>query len=261
MNSPFPGMDPYLEQPDAWHDFHEQFCVDCRGLLVPQLGSEYFATLDDHVYIHELPADERRLLGRSDVSVATIGLKSEASEISTVTIAAPAIGRVELEFDVERESFIEIRDRDSKRLVTIIELLSPANKLSGSDREAYLAKRREILSSEVHFVEIDLLRCGSRMPIFDLPDCDYCIMVSRADERPDVGLWPLRLRDELPNVPVPLSRPDETIELDLGAAFRKAFASAGYGGYIYEGEPEPKLTQDDAEWAEAILRRAGIHSG
>lgn len=260
MNSPFPGMDPYLEQADAWHDFHEQFCMDCRSLIVPQLKAEYFATLGDHVYIHELAADEHRLLGRSDVSVASGGTSSESTVVSTVTIAAPAIGRVELEFDIERESFIEIRDRGSNRLVTIVEMLSPANTLPGPDREAFLAKRREILSSHVHYVEIDLLRCGPRMPFLDLPECDYCVMVSRAELRPAVGLWPLRLRDELPKISVPLSHSDEDIELDLATAFRKAFESAGYGGYIYKGSPEPKLNQDDTVWAEALLRGAGLHN-
>lgn len=260
MNSPFPGMDPYLEQPGAWHDFHEQFCMECRAMLVPRLGSDYFAKLDDHDYIHELAANDRRLLGRSDISAASDGSSEAGPNPSTATISAPVVGHVELEFDLERESSIEIRDRESQRLVTVIELLSPANKRPGGDREAFLAKRREILNSDVHLIEIDLLRGWQQMPVADLPECDYCVMVSRSESRPAVGLWPFRLRDELPKIPVPLSRSDEEVELDLSAAFRTAFDSAEYGRYIYRGTPDPPLSSGDESWATELLRTEGIQT-
>jgi len=258
MPSPFPGMDPYLEQFSAWHDFHEQFCLDCRTLLVPQLGERYFAKLDEHVYVHEVEPEDRRLLGRSDVSVAKDAPGQQHEGTAATTISAPFVGHVTLQVDVERESSIEIRDRDSLRLVTVIELLSPAKKRPGGDREQYLAKRRQILNSEVHFIEIDLLRGWSRMPIDELPDCDYCVMVSRSEDRPAVGLWPLRLRDELPTIPVPLSQPDDDVQLDLGRAFRTAYESAGYARFIYQGAPDPPLSADDAAWADDLLRQAGV---
>ena len=106
--------------------------------------------------------------------------------------------------DIERISYAEIRDTRDWQLITVIELLSPANKYSGSDREQFLAKRGELLSSHVHYVEIDLLRGGPRLPARKLPDCDYYVLVSRAELRPDAGIWPIGLRERLPIVPIPL---------------------------------------------------------
>jgi len=257
MPSPFPGMNPYLEQPGTWHDFHEQFCVVCRTLLVPRLVPGYFARLEEHLYIHELPAEERRFLGRADVSI-TQHHRSGSADAITSTISAPVIGHIDIGVDVESESFIEIRDRDSRRLVTVIEFLSPSNKQPGADREQYLGKRRQLIKSHVHFVEVDLLRGGPRMPVRDLPPCDFYVMVSRYENRPDVQLWPIQLRDPLPEIPVPLSGPDEAATLDLQAALQNSYDSAGYVDYIYEGTPDPPLAEADAAWASEILNQAGI---
>jgi hypothetical protein len=41
MASPFPGMNPYLEQDDVWDDFHGAFTVTARGALVEQLPANY----------------------------------------------------------------------------------------------------------------------------------------------------------------------------------------------------------------------------
>ena len=66
--------------------------------------------------------------------------------------------------DVERVRYLEVRDREGREVVTVIELLSPSNKRAGDDRESYLAKRRELLRSPAHLVEIDLLRGWTPMP-------------------------------------------------------------------------------------------------
>ena len=106
--------------------------------------------------------------------------------------------------DVERHSYLEIRDRENRQLITVIELLSPSNKKLGSDRDQYLAKQHQLLSSTANLVEIDLLRGGPRMPWLDMPVCDYCVVVSRVAERPRAGIWPIQLRERLPLIPVPL---------------------------------------------------------
>ena len=102
------------------------------------------------------------------------------------------------------ESFIEIRDRETREVVTVVELLSPTNKAPGSDREQYLGKRKVLLAGNTHVVEIDLLRSGQRAPVGEMPECDYVVMVSRSYERPRVELWPLALSDPLPTIPIPL---------------------------------------------------------
>jgi hypothetical protein len=118
-----------------------------------------------------LAHEERRLIGRADVEVSD-RTPAEARTGQVGVLAAPA--RVELPpaIDVERLSFLEVRDRKSRQVVSVIELLSPSNKAIGSDRDQYVNKRTQLLSSPVHLVEIDLLRGGPRMPFFGLPTCD-----------------------------------------------------------------------------------------
>jgi hypothetical protein len=130
-------------------------------------------------------------------------------------------------------------------------LLSPSNKTS--DREQYLAKRRQFLASQVHLVELDLVRGGPRLPLQNLPKCDYYAIVSRAEERPRVGLWPLRLRDRLPVIPIPLRSHEPEARLDLQEVLHLVYDAAAYEDYIYKGEPEPRLRPADAKWARQFV--------
>jgi hypothetical protein len=244
-------MNPYLEQDRAWHDFHGRFCMRIAEVLTPQVRPRYIVKFDEHVYIHELPAGARYFLGRSDVSVARMPA-SVSSPPGAAVLEAPAQVRLPA-VDIERISYVEIRDRDSWQLVTVFELLSPSNKKPGPDREQYLAKRGQLLASAVHFVELDLLRGGPRMPLEDLPACDYYAMVSRMEKRPRADLWPLRLRDRLPRIPIPLSDSHPSAWLDLRAALDHVYDAAGYEDYIYLGEPQPRLSAEEAEWARQFV--------
>jgi hypothetical protein len=257
MPSPFPGMNPYLEQEDVWHDFHERFLPHVAEWLVPQVRPAYIVKLDEHIYIHELPAEERRFLGRADDSVTDSGAPPMSRPTADV-LQAPAYGRVPPGIDVERHAFIEIHDRRSRELVTVVELLSPSNKRAGADREQYLAKRWQLVTSPVHLVEIDLLRGGPRLPLEDLPECDYYVLVSRAEDRPRVGLWPLRLRDRLPVVPVPLRAPTPDARIDLQEVLNRLYDAAGYQDYIYTGTPQPPLHPQDAGLGTAIRPTAPV---
>src|SRR5262249_52437060 len=143
MASPFPGMNPYLEQEDVWHDFHERFIPHVADLLVPQVRPGYIVKLDEHVYIHELSGEERRFLGRGDVTLAR-SEATAAAQPGVAVAAATAYGRVPMLVDTERHAYVEIRDRRNRELVTVIELLGPTNKKPGPDREQYLAKRRQL---------------------------------------------------------------------------------------------------------------------
>lgn len=252
MSSPFPGMNPYLEQPGVWHDFHQAYITAIRNALTPQIRPEYFARIDDHVYIHELSGEERAFLGRPDVSIMHSG--GLATAIASRSITAPAFGKIRPSVDTIHEPFIEIRDRETSEVITVIELLSPTNKTPGSDREQYLGKRKAILSSNTHSVEIDLLRGGQRMPVEDLPLCDYVVMVSRSYERPRVELWPVSLRDPLPVIPVPLRLGRADVTLDLGPLLHDQFDAAGYEDYVYRTNPQPPLAVAEAAWAEEFLR-------
>jgi hypothetical protein len=247
-------MNPYLEHEDAWHNFHEQFPDRVVEVLEPQVGPNYFLKVDEHVYIHELPDNQRRFLGRADAALSRKPDRGETQEAgsSTATIRAPrhvllpAVDKIGL-------SYVEIRDRRSRRLVTVIELLSPSNKNPGADREQYEYKRAEILASPAHLVEIDLLRGGQRMPFEEPIECDYCILVSRSQERRKADLWTLGLREVLPVISIPLGGDHPEPKLDLQGVLNHLYDTRGYEKFIYETPPDPPLAPADAIWAQDFL--------
>lgn len=156
---------------------------------------------------------------------------------------------------------IEIRDVVQRRLVTAIEILSPTNK-RGEGRAEYLAKRRRLLLSSAHLMEIDLLRGGERVPMQQpLPTAHYFVLLSRAENRPLVDVWSLTLHDRLPTVPIPLLAGDADVPLDVQAAFDAACDLLGRDLLInYRQPPEQPLSDEDAAWVETLLRAKGVLS-
>jgi Protein of unknown function (DUF4058) len=251
MPSPFPGMNPYFERTDQWLDFHTEFLSAFRRLLVPQVGPKYIVQLEEHIYIHDRPPEPRQRLGTADLSLVQLG-GGELAHAALGLLEAPA--EVWLpEQDVEKAPFLEIRYRQGRELVTVIELLSPSNKRAGDDREQYLAKRRELLRTPAHLVEIDLLRGWTPMPQEGRPECDYSVMVSRAEKRRAADFWPIRLRDRLPVIPIPLRTLDAAARVDLQEVLHRAYDGPGYENFIYSGEPEPSLSANDAAWARQFV--------
>jgi len=248
MPSAFPGMNPYLEQADVWHDFHERAVPLIAAFLGPQVLPRYIAKIDQHVYIHDLTEETRQFLGRGDVGVAPLSASEPGVKSDVAVIDFPARVRLPA-VDREAESFVEIRDRNSRELITVIELLSPSNKRPGEDREQYKQKRHRLIGGGVNLVEIDLLRGGPRMPMTGLSPCDYCVLVSRPQEWPDGGVFPIRLREPLPSIPIPLRPSDAPARLELKSVIDQAYDAAGYGYYVYDGQPDPPLDIDDAKWA------------
>jgi hypothetical protein len=248
-------MNPYLEQDDVWHDFRERFLPAAAEVIGAQVQPDYIIKIDEHVYVHELPAESRRLLGRADLGVTAVRPVLTPLPMTVGLLDAPARIRLPA-VGIEGESFIEIRDRRSRELVCVIELLSPANMRPGPDREQYLAKRGQLLSSPAHLVEIDLLRSGDPMPSEGRPNCAYSVAVSRVEDRPVAGFWPIGLRDPLPDIPIPLRHPHPDARLDLQGLLHRIYDAAGYAYYLYEGSPAPALAPDDAEWARQRLPAA-----
>ncbi len=222
MPSPFPGMNPYLEQDDTWDDFHPSFIVQARNTLSPQVGPNYLTRIVFRDSLHELSAEERRFAGQA--------------------------------VETQREAHLEIYDRRDRRAVTVLELLSMANKTPGPDHDAYVGKRRSLLASQIHLVEIDLRRGGTRPMPPELPSCDYYALVSRYEHRPDkVDVWPIRLRERLPVIPIPLTAPDPDVQLDLQSLLHRVYDDAEYGKYIYMETPQPPLAPDDDAWARSLV--------
>ncbi len=190
------------------------------------------------------------MLGRGDILVPALSPPSTTTSLreAPLEVGVPAV-------DTEALSYLEIRDRDSHELITVVTLLSPSNKYAGPHREQYLAKALQLQRSWVDFVEIDLLRGGPRMPWLDMPECDYCV-VSRYERRPKAGIWPIGLRDRLPEIPIPLRRGDADARLDLQQVLHRIDDAAGYAYYISSEPPEPLLSSADADWAQQLVAAA-----
>lgn len=248
MLSPFPGMNPYLERAAVWRTFHQNYLYALQAAITGQVGDRYVVQLDTTLYIHEPPADQRRLFGIGDATV------SGGQGGGTATpLVAPVYGFLPTGIEIEEIDRIVIRDRDGEEVVTVVELLSPTNKAAGADREQYLGKRRQVFRSRSHFVELDLLRGGAKFPLDGLPHCDYYALVSRAGDRPRVGLWPWKLRDPMPVIPIPLRADDPDVRLDLKPPLDRIYDEQRYARSIYAGPPEPRLSPDDAAWAAPFL--------
>jgi hypothetical protein len=245
-------MNPYFEQAARWADFHTEFLTTLRRLMAPRVAPTYFVQIEEHIYIHDLPPQPRQRVGTADVSLVRPGDGEFARVGGVGLLEAPAEVWLPMQ-DVEHVRYLEVRDRVGLEVVTVIELLSPSNKRAGADRESYLAKRRELLRSPAHLVEIDLLRGWTPMPQEGRPECDYSVMVSRAEERPAAAFWPIVLRERLPVIPIPLRLPDETVRVDLQEVLDRAYDGAGYEHIIYMGSPEPGFSPEDAAWARQFV--------
>ena len=256
---PFPGMDPYLEAPTIWPDVHTSLMSIFREQLTPLLAPKYLAELETQVVIDRIDDDPQVVL--PDVSVTTPDVPAGAP--AAVAVAAPAPVRVRVPLDVPtRLVSVHIRQRETERLVAVIELLSPVNKRRGKGRDEYLEKRRTLLTSPVHLIEIDLLRRYPRMPFDDpLPPAHYLVMVCKAGERPISSVWPISVRQPLPTIPIPLLPPDPPVPLDIGQALRTAYERARYDLRVdYSKPPVPPLSPADAQWMEALVGPPGARA-
>jgi hypothetical protein len=245
-------MNPYIEQDAFWQDFHLEFLPAIRGRLVAQVRPKYIVMLDEHIYVQEQAPEPRRLVGHADVSLARPPGPRDKEAGGIGTLDAPVQVQIPVQ-EVRRVPFLEIRDRLGRELITVVELLSPTNKRAGADREQYIAKREQLLKSPAHFVEIDLLRGGRPMPLGNRPRCDYSVLVSRAEARPRAGFWPIRLRQRLPVIPIPLLAGDPDARIDLQEILHHVYDTTGYEDFIYAGRPHPQIASKDAAWARTFV--------
>lgn len=250
-------MDPYIEDEFFWSDFHTSMIGVMRETLNGVLPNSYVAAADRHVWVQERNGDEVGHLGSSDVHVADAGGEPGAAAVATMTkqVAAPVTVVLPMT-RADGNRYLRILDRRRRRVVTVIELLSRANKLSTGYGIAYRAKRADYLASDLNLVEIDLLRSGVRPPVNDPPPArsDYCITVCTATGFPQAGYWPLSVRDTLPLVPIPLEPDDDPVLLDLRACIDRVYDGGRYYSEIdYSQPPSPPLGEADATWARELL--------
>ena len=181
MPSPFPGMDPYIEAPEVWSDFHGRLAEEISAALNEVLQPQYVARLTPRVSYEIVEIGESRSI-RPDVGVwQSPSPSSEPQGGVALVAAAPVESAVAMELPL-RLYTVEVCETDSMRLVTAIEVLSPVNKRRSHEAyHEYLRKRRELLRSDAHLVEIDLLRGGDRPPLErPVPVAPYYVTVSRA---------------------------------------------------------------------------------
>ncbi len=259
MPSPFPGMDPWLEDPGGWLGVHNSIIAYLSDDLNAALAGRYVTRAQERV-VGESPVNQARgiypdlfLLERRP-GPRTGGTALAEPDAPIVVQAATA------EF---REAWLEIRDRTTRKLITVIELLSPSNKtMRGGGRKLYLKKQREVLASDVNLVEVDLLRGGTwtlAVPEEDARSAapfDYLVSISRPRDRSRFEVHPILLPQRLPRIAVPLAGRDPDAVADLPSLIRRCYDRGQYRATIdYSRPPVPPLSLQQVKWASTVLRR------
>jgi Protein of unknown function (DUF4058) len=165
--------------------------------------------------------------------------------------------RLPREREEYRTVWIEVLQLKDRSRIALIEILSPINK-TGEGFYQYLRKRRVMIRRKIHLVELDLLLSGNRLPIEKpLPSADYYAVVSRAENRPESDLYARTIRDPFPSIPIPLSRPDPDVMLDLGAAYSLTYEHGRFDRRIdYAISPTTLKKPADRAWTERTAKAA-----
>src|SRR6185312_11538835 len=161
LASPFPGMDPWLER--FWGDVHHRLITYACDQIQELLPEGLLARMQERVFL-EFPESVGRTVypdGRIvETAPATPAAPPKAA--GGVAVAEPLL--VHLQSEPLTEGFIEVVDPASKgRVISVLEILSPANKAPGTGQSLYVQKQRELAAAGVSLVEVDLLRGGKRV--------------------------------------------------------------------------------------------------
>ena len=258
--SPFPGMDPYMER--SWEDVHPTLIGYIKGVLAPQLPDDLTARIEERVYIDL--GGSYAPFRKPDVRVVeqpTWGEPGGGMATATGVATRPVL----IDWDAEpvTEGYIQIVDAKGDRIVTAIEVVSPANKVAGAGRTAYLRKRDEFIAGDTNLVEIDLVRAGewiTMMTAYLVPatyHTTYRVSVRRSIPHSKGELYPITLADRLPTIAVPLRSGEPDALVDLQGLVARAYAEGRYDRTDYARPCDPPLTGAEADWADALLRAAG----
>lgn len=245
MPSPFPGMNPYLENSELWSEFHSRMIVAIADALDDSLSRDYRVAVEKRVYLSE--NGEGVLVGIPDVSV-TAAVQNTTPAKTVATVVQPLNIEIPIAEEVQ-ERYLEIREGATGSIITVIELLSPKNKRSGEGRDAYLQKRQKILTSATHLIEIDLLRSGESFPMIGAVPSDYRILISRSSQRPKAQLYAFYLKEQIPAFPIPLRTGEPEPLLELQPLLNRIYDRARFELAIDYTQPcSPKLSAENETW-------------
>jgi len=257
LRNPFPGMNPFLE--GSWLDVHTVLTGYIRDALAASLPDDLYARAEEQVIIDDGTAEPPKRY-RADVAVSEdwgrgvppVWQPEQVGASGPIEVAVPLV--IEMEPLVER--WIEIHEAGG-RLVTVIEVLSPTNKLDPG-RKDNLLKSHDYREAGVSVVEIDLLRCGD--PVLPSEYLEmmrpvngtrYLITVTRSwlsTHRREIYSCPLR--DRLPAFRVPLRPTDPDIPLDLQPLIDRCYQNGRYWLTTPDQVPGPPLPVEDAAWVQ-----------
>lgn len=254
--SPFPGMDPYLEA--RWSNVHVLMVSAIVSLLKRSLPAGLQARPEEEVRIETI-AGERLRGFRPDIAVIDSGSIQPTTAVSPGATATLEPVQIRFHRGPVVLRHIEVVDtRNHNRVVTVIEVLSPWNKLPGQLNRDYVAKLKSIEEGGASWVEIDLLR-GSRSHLSvtweDLPPerrTNYLALSYDANSLKLLG-YPISIRQRLPEILIPLREGDLQVPLDLHAALERVFSDGPFDDIDYSVPPEPALSSADAEWAAELI--------
>jgi hypothetical protein len=255
-------MDPYLEQ--YWGDVHARLVIYACDELQRQLPGNLRARVEERVFVDAPEEDERNVY--PDIRVVERGHGPAGALASVAEVAAAEPLMLDLREEPITETFIEIIDIGSGRqVVTVIEVLSPANKRPGPGQDLYRQKQRELIAGQVSLVEIDLLRSGQwvlSVPQRLVPRArrtSYRVAVRRGWTPMKAEWYAVPLRQRLPVIRIPLRQTDADVSLDLQALLERCYDNGGYQNDLdYEASPDPALETDDAAWADSLQREKGL---
>lgn len=265
MPNPFPGMNPYLESPTFWRGVHSRLIVYASEIIQSQIRPRYRVDVEERVYIE---TTGRRIY--PDVTISkppTVSYRPEGT-VAVLEYDAPA-AVLTIPTEPVHEPYLVIVERDSGKVVTVIEFLSHSNKTPGDEGyRLYRQKQREILQSEVNLVEIDLLRAGEY--VLSPPEeavrrrfSKWHYFVSIRQVKGDVvfALYPITIRQRLPRIFIPLAPEDKQVAvLDLQAVVNRCYDAGAYDDFIdYRSDPPPPpFEPEDAAWIDELLKSKGL---
>ena len=258
MPSPFPGMDPYLEERSLWPDMHLRLIYNISDALQPQVRPKYLARISERI---ELAAMGKGYI--PDVMVVEPPRESDHPQVPAGTLVADEPQTISFLEEERRVPYLEIIYRETGDVVTLIEVLSPVNKV-GEGREKYIQKQDNLLDSQTNLVEIDLLSgttatLARAFEINSPPDWRYIVTVSRPHQRNKLEFYAIPLRERLPRCRIPLRQADPDVVLDLPMVFTRSYEAGGYDLLIdYRQGPPVSLNKGEEMWLTNLLVEGGL---